>query len=42
MQDETNAVNSGRYVKETYIQGDACDLTGKTRQTEVIYLHPAR
>lgn len=27
----------GQYVKQTYLHGDACDLTGSTRQTEVRY-----
>ena len=35
MQGEANGVDSGRYVKEIYNQGDACDLTGQVRQTEV-------
>ena len=35
MQGEANDMNSGRYVKESYTEGDACDLTGGKRQTEV-------
>lgn len=35
VQGDASAVNSGRYVKESYTQGGACDLTGQTRQTEV-------
>ena len=38
VQGDATAVNSGRYVKESYSQGDACDLTGQTRQTEVTHL----
>lgn len=37
-QGEASDVNSGRYVKESYTQGDACDLTGGKRQTEVRYV----
>ncbi len=40
VQDEASEANSGKYVKQTYLHGDACDLTGQTRQTEV-HLEPA-
>ena len=35
MQADVDDGNSGRYVKQLYLHGDACDLTGQTRQTEV-------
>lgn len=37
MQGSIGEANSGKYVKQLYTQGDACDLTGQTRQTEVRY-----
>ncbi|KAL0044611.1 hypothetical protein WJX82_002694 [Trebouxia sp. C0006] len=37
MQGSIGEANSGRYVKQMYTHGDACDLTGQTRQTEVRY-----
>lgn len=37
MQGSMGEANSGKYVKQLYTHGDACDLTGQTRQTEVRY-----
>ncbi|DBA74954.1 TPA: hypothetical protein ACH3X1_010300 [Trebouxia sp. C0004] len=37
MQGSVSEANNGKYVKQLYTQGDACDLTGQTRQTEVRY-----
>ncbi|KAL0033988.1 hypothetical protein WJX79_001529 [Trebouxia sp. C0005] len=37
VQGSVSEANSGKYVKQLYTHGDACDLTGQTRQTEVRY-----